>query len=190
MTSMDQDVRKLVEELHAHPALVIVTATGAGSLAISWLLGVAGASRTVLEANVPYASSSTVDYIGFEPKEFASLEVASALAESARSRSIKLASNSSEKLIGLGCAAAIATDRTRKGDHCAFVSVDIGNDEIITHTLNLKKGARDRDDEENLVSRLILNCLAAASGLNSRIDLPLLAGEQVITDHARTKGTS
>ena len=93
------------------------------------------------------ASSSTVDYIGFEAKEFASLEVASALAESAGSRSIKLASNSSEKLIGLGCAAAIATDRTRKGDHCAFVSVDIGNGEIITHTLNLKMGARDRDGE-------------------------------------------
>jgi len=181
MAAMDDDVRALVEALHGAPALATLAVTGAGSRALAWLLAVGGASRTVLEATVPYAASSTSGYIGFAPDEFASVEVASALARSARLRSVDLASDAPGGLIGLGCAAAIATDRTKRGDHRAFVGIDSGGVELTTHALNLKKGARDRDGEEELVSRLILNALAAASGLEARLDLPLLAGEQVLT---------
>lgn len=178
---MDDDVRTLVEGLHGTPALATLAVTGAGSRALAWLLGVGGASRTVLEATVPYAASSTSGYIGFEPDEFASVEVATALARSARLRSVELASDAPGPLVGLGCAAAIATDRTKRGDHRAFVGVDGDGVEVTTHALNLKKGARDRDQEEELVSRLILNALAAVSGLDERLELPLLHGEQVIS---------
>jgi threonine dehydrogenase-like Zn-dependent dehydrogenase len=181
MTTLDHDVRALVEALHATPALATLAVTGAGSRGLAWLLAVGGASRTVLEATVPYAASSAADYIGFEPTEFASLEVASALATSARRRSLDLATNAPGPLIGLGCAAAIATDRTKRGDHRAFVAIDLGTDQLTTHALNLKKGERDRDAEEDLVSRLILNALAAASDLDARLHLPLLPGEQLIT---------
>ena len=185
---MDEDVRTLVEELHGSPDLATLAVTGAGSQAIAWLLGVGGASRTVLEATVPYAASSTAGYIGFEPAEFASLEVASALASSARRRSVELAPAPPGRLIGLGCAAAIATDRTKRGDHRAFVSIDVGDATVATHALNLKKGARARDEEEALVSRLILNTLASAAGLDSRLDLKLLAGEELVT--GRTSGAA
>lgn len=181
MAAMDHDVRALVEALHGTPELATLAVTGAGSRALAWLLGVGGASRTLLEATVPYAASSTSGYIGFEPVEFASVEVAAALARSARRRSLDLASNAPGSLIGLGCAAAIATDRTKRGDHRAFVGVDVGGREVTTHSLNLKKGARARDDEEELVSRLILNALAAASGVDARLGLALLPGEQLIT---------
>jgi len=178
---MDDDVRALVEQLHATPALATFAVTGAGSRALAWLLGVGGASRTLLEATVPYAASSTTDYIGFEPTEFASIEVAAALAASARRRSDELAHEPPGPLVGLGCAAAIATDRTKRGDHRAFVAVDLGAGEVTTHALNLKKGERDRDAEEDVVSRLILNALAAASALEVRLELSLLHGEQVVT---------
>jgi hypothetical protein len=85
-------------------------------------------------------------------------------------------------LIGVGCTAAIATDRTKRGDHRAFVGVDVGEPAVTTHALNLKKGARARDEEEALVSRLVLNALAAASGVGARLDIELLAGEAVVTD--------
>ena len=187
---MDEDVRVLVEALHGAPALATLAVTGAGSRGLAWLLSVGGASRTVLEATVPYAASSTRAYIGFEPAEFASLEVASALARSARRRSLDLATDAPGPLIGLGCAAAIATDRTKRGDHRAFVGVDNGSGEVTTYALNLKKGERDRDAEEDLVSRLILNALAAASSLDARLDLPLLAGERVITRLAPAEAKS
>ena len=84
-------------------------------------------------------------------------------------------------LIGLGCAAAIATDRTKRGDHRAFVSVAIGPGETTSYALNLKKGARERAAEEDLVSRLILNALAQASRIDDRLELPLLAGERIVS---------
>jgi hypothetical protein len=180
MAAMDDDLRALVEALHGTPPLATLAVTGAGSRALAWLLGVGGASRTVLEATVPYAGASTIAYIGFEPAEFASLEVATALARAARRRSSQLAPEAPGPLLGLGCAAAIATDRTKRGDHRAFVALAAGDGEVSTYALNLTKGARDRDAEEDLVSRVILNALAAASGLEARLDLGLLEGERLI----------
>ncbi|MEZ4501594.1 MAG: hypothetical protein R3C39_03125 [Dehalococcoidia bacterium] len=178
--AMPPEVRDLVEALHATAPLATLAVTGAGSRALAWLLGVGGASRTVLEATVPYAGTSTAAYIGYEPAEFASLEVASALAHAARLRSSVLAPEATVPLLGLGCAAAIATDRTKRGDHRAFVALDAGGGEIATGALNLTKGARDRDAEEDVVSRMILNVLAAASGVEARLELGLLEGERIV----------
>jgi hypothetical protein len=185
MSKMNADVRALVEALHAAPALATLAVTGAGSQGVAWLLGVGGASRTVLEVTMPYASASTVGYLGFEPNEFASVEVAAGLARSARHRSVELVSGleasgaqeSAAPLLGVGCTASIATDRTKRGDHRAFVGVDVGGEDVATYALNLKKGERDRVGEEELVSRLILNALAAASGVAERLELVLLPGE-------------
>lgn len=195
MSKMDDDVRALVEALHSAPPLAVLAVTGAGSQGVAWLLGVGGASRTVLEVTVPYAAASAVGYLGFEPGEFASVEVAVGLARSARRRSVELVlgasesggasgvtgeQESAEALIGVGCTAAIATDRTKRGDHRAFVGVDVGGGEVRTYSLNLKKGERDRAREEEVVSRLLLNALAAASGVEGRLELSLLSGEEMV----------
>ena len=39
-----------VEKIHNTPHKSVVAVSGAGTQAVAWLLGVAGASRTVLEA--------------------------------------------------------------------------------------------------------------------------------------------
>jgi hypothetical protein len=182
MAVMDDDVRALVEAIHATPALATLAVTGAGSQALAWLFGVGGASRTVLEATIPYAAEATTEYIGSEPSEFASLEAAEGLARSARKRSLHLVGGAPTALIGLGCAAAIATDRTKRGDHRAFVGVETGSNELTTYSLTLKKGARSRDQEEAVVSRLILKALAAASGIETALDLTLKPDEQVVVD--------
>jgi hypothetical protein len=222
MSKMDDDVRALVEALHGAPGLATLAVTGAGSQGVAWLLGVGGASRTVLEVTVPYASAAAVGYLGFEPGEFASVEVAAGLARSARRRSVELVlgapefvgasgvtgeqgvagaseaqdaqesagvtdvdetpgeSGSAGALIGVGCTAAIATDRTKRGDHRAFVGVDVGGGVVVTYALNLRKGERERAGEEDVVSRLLLNALAVASGVEGRLDLGLLVGEEVV----------
>jgi hypothetical protein len=153
--------------------------SGAGSQALAWLLGVGGASRTVLEATVPYAQTSFTAYAGSVPGEFASAEAARALATASLDRARALAEDGAP-VLGLGCAATIATDRLKRGEHRAYVAVAGGAEGTRTYALHLEKGARDRAGEEDVVSRLVLRALAAASGVDaSGLALPLLPGERV-----------
>jgi hypothetical protein len=178
---MDEDVRALVEAIHASPSRTVLAVSGAGSQALAWLLGVGGASRTVLEATVPYAQSSFVAYTGSAPGEFASLEAARALAAASleRARALTAGDTSGAPLLGVGCAATIATDRLKRGEHRAYVAVT-SSAGTRGYALNLEKGARERASEEDLVSRLVLRALALASGVDaSALALPLGAGERI-----------
>jgi hypothetical protein len=178
MRDMPDDVHTLVEAIHASPARAVLAVSGAGSQAIAWLLGVGGASRTVLEATVPYAQSSFVAYAGSAPGEFASPEAARALASASLTRASAL-SEGDTPVLGLGCAATIATDRTKRGEHRAYVAV-ASAEGTRGYALHLEKGARDRAGEEDLVSRLVLRALALASGVDANgLALPLLPGEHI-----------
>ncbi len=174
---MDSELRALVERIHGAPLQVAVVVSGAGSQAIAWLLGVPGASRTILEASVPYARLAMVEYLGREPAEYASAETALALAEAAQGRALR-ERESDAPVAGLACAATIATDRTKRGEHRAFVALATERGNSLA-ALVLEKGARDREGEENLVSRLILDLLARECGIDERPALPLLASERV-----------
>jgi hypothetical protein len=174
---MDDAVYSLVEAIHASPVRTVLAVTGAGSQALAWLLGVGGASRTVLEATIPYARTAFVDYAGRAPGEFASPEAASALAGKALERARSLAEDGTT-VVGIGCAATIATDRLKRGEHRAFVSC-AGVEGVTAYALQIEKGARDRAGEEALVSRLILNVLAEASGVEKRLALDLRLREQL-----------
>ena len=78
-----------------------------------------------------------------------------------------------EPVVGLACTATIATDRPKRGDHRACVSLrdDTGT---VTYELKLAKGARDRKQEEELVSRLALKTLSEAWRIDMDIPLGLL----------------
>jgi hypothetical protein len=179
---MPSDVRAAVEALHATPGHAVLAVTGAGSLALAWLLGVGGASRTVLEATVPYAASAFAAYAGTTPAEFASEEAARALATAALERAESLGGE--VPLVGLGCAATIATDRAKRGEHRAHVVTarrSSGSPDGVAWAglgLVLEKGTRERAAEEALVSRLVLLALAEAYGLERHtLALGLRAGE-------------
>jgi hypothetical protein len=175
------DTERLIERIHATPAMVVLAITGAGSQALAWLLAVPGASRTLIEATVPYAEASMVELLGAAPDEFVSAETALAMARAALSRAEALTDGDSP-LIGLGCTATIATDRTKRGDHrCAVATVGQGGPR--SYSLMLAKGSRDRAGEEEVVSRLVLYALARACGIEAAgaMDeaLGLLNGERV-----------
>lgn len=175
------DVDELVERIHAAPPLVVVAATGAGSQALAWLLAVPGASRTLLEALVPYAATSMVDLIGEEPGEFVSAETALAMARASHRRALDLRDGEAP-VIGVACTATIATDRTKRGKHrCAVATSSGSEDGERVYTLTLSKGSRDRAGEEEVVSRLLLHALALASGVESTLSLGLLADERLET---------
>lgn len=179
---MDAKTLALIEQVHGTQTRAVLAVTGAGSQALAWLLGVGGASRTVLEATVPYAASAFAAYAGSTPAEFASTEAAVALARAALERARAL-EGGDFPLVGVGCAATIATDRTKRGEHRAFVACASG-DGTRTYALHIEKGARDRASEEALVSRLVLNALTAACGLEGRLALDLRPTEQLIEGRA------
>jgi len=180
MDFLPGELEKIIKAIHASPQMVVIDFAGAGSQALAWLHGVGGSSRTVLEATDRYTPTSLIDLIGFEPEKFASLEVARAMAIQAYSRACRLADRRT-RVAGIGCTATIATDRTKRGDHEAYVAVC--NAECLdSYALTLSKGERTREEEEALVSRLILRAIADVCGVGGLSLLDLREAEKLVED--------
>jgi hypothetical protein len=174
---MTPEIEALVVQIHGTAPRMAMEFAGAGSQALTWLHGVGGSSRTILEATDRYTPTSLIEAVGFTPERFTSLRVAAALAEHAYARARQLAPEGGP-LFGLGSTATIATDRAKRGDH--RVAVAVRDAFGITHyRLTLRKGARDRSGEEDLVSLLILRAVADACGALPGPTLPLVEGERV-----------
>ncbi len=177
---MDSQESRLVESLHSARGMASLVIAGAGTRAIGWVLGVAGASRTVLDIQVPYASSAVVDYMGDEPRQFVSAAAARSLARAAYFRAVALRGGS-EPVVGVSCTATIATDRPKRGDHRCHVATHHAGGGV-SLSLTLDKGRRSRDGEDCVVSRLILNAIAESFGVAERVDLGLTPNESVARD--------
>ena len=180
---MEREIHRLVESIHGAEGMASLVIAGAGSQAINAVLGVAGASRTVLDIQVPYASSAVVDYLGDEPGQYVSAEAALSLARAAYFRAVKLREGRTP-VFGVACTATIATDRPKRGDHRCHVCV-YGATGWKAASLTFVKGLRSRDGEDEVVSRLILNSIAEALGIGERLDLKLSPQEKVLTDTHR-----
>jgi len=170
-----EEIRPHIEKIHVAPHKAVVAVSGAGTQAVAWLLGVAGASRTILEALVPYGRESMNSFLGFEPEQSASAQTAKDMAKSAYKKAKSQLEDDSPP-VGLGCAATIATDRPKRGDHRAYVSAWDATGNTL-YSLNLHKGLRDRAGEEELVSNLLVHALMLLSGLESGVDLEITPGD-------------
>ena len=168
---MDADTQRLIERLHASPTMAVVAVAGAGAQAITWLLDVPGASRTVLEILVPYSSASFVEFLGYEPEQVVAERTAADMARSAYQRAVRLREGGAP-VVGVGCTAAITTDRPRRGEHRCHVAA-WSRDGVTTSSLTLVKGLRDRESEDTIVSKLVLRALAEASGVDAPLSLDL-----------------
>ncbi len=173
---MDDAIRRTIQGIHASPWRCVLAATGAGGEALAWLLRVPGASGTLLEAHVPYAEKSLVEFLGERPAHFVSPETAAAMAARSLERARHLAGGGA--LLGVGCTGALATLRARRGPHHACVAITAG-DRRVAFSLELAKGARSRDAEEEICSRLLIHALALACGTLPAFEMPLLPGEAV-----------
>jgi nicotinamide mononucleotide (NMN) deamidase PncC len=160
---MLDDLVPLIAAIHADPTQLVFVAAGAGGPALQALLGVAGASNTLLEATIPYGRRAFVDYLGRAPAQFVSEPTALRLAGRALARA-QLLVEADRPLLGVACSAAIASNRPKKGAHRAHVAT-WQNGLAIVQTLILEKGARSRAAEDALVSRLLLRALAEALDL-------------------------
>ncbi len=179
----DVRIPELVRAIHASGAKACIVVTGTGTQAIAWLFAEPGASRTVLDAQVPYSSAALDEYVGGPAEQHVSATEAVRMAQAARARAGKLAALSKldrpALLVGVGCTGAIVTDRVRRGEDRVHVAWTDGRTSK-AYSLVFAKEARDRRGEEYTSSALVLNALAQACGLVARLPLNLLPGEMVI----------
>ena len=172
------EINQLIESIHSTPHRAVVAVAGAGSQGIAWLLGVSGASRTLLEVLVPYGRLSMIDFLGREPDQYVSAQTARDMAKAAHQRGMALREDDSP-VVGLACTATIATDRTKRGDHRGFIAAwdEAG---VRQYDLVLEKGARERWGEEELLSKLLVQALAQSFGIEAELDLGLTPVERPI----------
>jgi hypothetical protein len=183
---MDREVGQLVQAIHDCPTRIVLVTAGAGTQALSDLLGVAGATRTLLEALVPYSAAALDEFLGQTPTQYVSGATARLLAGRAFTRARWL-EQASSAVAGIACTATIITDRPKLGEHRAFIA-GWNRHRLTWYGVHLDKGARDRRGEEELVSRIILNTVAETCGIAARLELPLLDGDELeieVSDFAR-----
>ena len=176
----ENDIRDLVRRIHSTPGRLLLVTAGAGTQALAWLLGVSGATRTLLEALIPYDESSFDDFLGRKPAKYVVARTAGLLAGRAVVRASHLFQGD-EPVIGLACSATIITDRPKKGQHRAHISVWT-SEKVERYAIWLHKGLRNRQGEEELVSLVIMNALSTAYGLETALPMPLLEGDRFSRD--------
>eukprot|EP00178_Gracilaria_changii_P000916 TRINITY_DN111_c0_g1_i1.p1 TRINITY_DN111_c0_g1~~TRINITY_DN111_c0_g1_i1.p1 ORF type:complete len:421 (-),score=48.92 TRINITY_DN111_c0_g1_i1:795-2057(-) len=158
---MEESLRHAVELIHQSPTRIVVILSGGASHVSSWLLSVPGASKTVLEARIPYERTAILDTIGTELRDtivsFSSPASARALALSAYRRAVALAPVGT-RVCGVAAACALVSTTAKKGDHRAFVTTH-SSERVVEYSLKMEKGRRKRFEEELLSSRLVLQAI-------------------------------
>ncbi len=176
---MNEQTQQLVQAIHDAPQQIVFVAAGAGSLALADLLSVAGASRTLLEALIPYSEASFDEFLGQTPDKYVTPEVASLLAGRAYARARRLAP-AGHPVIGLACTATISTDRPKRGEHRAHIAT-WQQDSVAAYDVYLEKGGRSRHEEEVLISNLMLNALAHAVPLTTQLPVAVGRADRLVT---------
>lgn len=163
---------------------------------MSALLQTPGASRSILEAVVPYSETALADWLGGRPDQFCSEATARAMAMASFIRARRLAPDDDpRRLLGASLTASLATDRVKRGSlrlHLAIQSAER------TQVRTLQLQGDDRAAQEVVARNLLLCELAASCGCGSqakplRESLPtgrceeLLAGDVETAQPPRTE---
>jgi len=176
---------RLVRLIHKAPLRIVLATTGGGASALSQLLAVPGASRTILQGLVPYSAAALRQFLGATPEHYCSSETSRAMAMASFQRALALAQEAAGPdwrpadavaLAGVACTASLATDRKKQGPHRAHLAVQTAA-ATATQSIEFEKGRRSRRAEENLLGSILLNLVAQAAGVAERLTLTLLPSE-------------
>jgi nicotinamide mononucleotide (NMN) deamidase PncC len=167
--------QELIERIHGSGKQLVFSITGGGSGAISNLLQVSGASASVLEAVVPYASTALREWLGGPVENYCSAKTARAMAMAAFERARQLSSVDPHKIRGIGATASLATTRPKRGEHRIHVAWQSATVTSIA-SLTLTKGERTRAQEEEIATNLILDAVAQACEIVAPRPLELSLG--------------
>ena len=164
-----------VEAVHATPTMLVLAVTGGGMAAVTDLLLVPGASRTVLEVTVPYAETALTSMTG-DAGSAVSLETAGAMAAAAYERALALRPAEDVPVVGVACTAALVTDRERRGSDRACVAwVDANGtkaDEFVLEKAAAGQAGRARAAQDRAVADQLLRIIVAATGASVDSEAP------------------
>ena len=153
-------MREIIEQIHQSEGRFEIAVTGGGTSAISQLLGVPGASRSLLNAVVPYGDSALSDYLGATPKQACSEQTARLLATRAFHHAKGLYDST---VIGVGATAALQTDRARRGEDRIFVAIQSATATKV-YLLALDKN-QSRITQEEHCAEFIIGLIASSFGI-------------------------
>jgi hypothetical protein len=170
----------VAEAIHASGKKMVIAVTGGGSGAIAALLQTPGASRTILEAIVPYSQAALADWIGATPEQSCSAAAARAMAVAAYERAKHLAPDADPPTwLGIGVTASLATDRPKRGErrvHVAHHSSQL----TFSGFYSLDEQPADRASDEAIVAELVLSLVASGCACPDRsAGLKMASGEGV-----------
>lgn len=106
--------------LHDSPWQGVFYLAGGGTALVSELLTTPGASRTVLDVRIPYATAAMAQLLGGAPEQACSEATARALAMTAFLEARRFGAS---RPFGFACTASLATDRTKRGQHRAHAAI-------------------------------------------------------------------
>ena len=148
-----------IELLNRFNAQVVVVVSGGGTQVIPQLLAGGGASNVMLEALVPYAKSAVAEFLGGNPDAYCSDRTTRQLAVAGWQRSVKLSSQGRNN-VGIAATASLRSGKPKMGQHRVHVATHRVQ-ETVTATLQLKKNARSRLEEEHVAALLCLDVLVS-----------------------------
>ena len=168
---------EFIRDFHASDWCGVFSITGGGASSLGMLLSVPGGSRTVLEGIVPYHERSLANWLKKVPEQACSAATALAMGSAAFQRAELLQPDvRGAELFGIGCTAALASDRPKKGDHRVHVALQTHARTTLI-SLKLNKGARSRSEEEEVAAEVILSALGEL--IDREYSPELLAGESL-----------
>ena len=169
-----------VRALHERPERGVFAVSGGGSLLLSDLITVPGASGTVVYGAVPYARAALAAFIGAEPDAACSPATARDLAMRCFLQAGAL--DPGPDRFGFAITASLATNRQKAGAHRAHLAMQTPS-ATRTWSLHLAKGARSRAEEERVLADVALHVLTDSCGVTARMPA-LMDSETLDTDVA------
>lgn len=148
-------MKDLIELIQSSGKKAVLVVTGGGVSSLNALLTHPGASRFVLEADIPYSSPALIDYIGEDVLKAVCDETAGRMAQTAYERGRRL--DPFSPVMGIACTAALQTLRQRKGADKACLCIK-STDRQGSKTVEIPPGTRA--EQEAFLSREIIAFVA------------------------------
>ena len=151
----------IAQKIHQSDWRGVFYVTGGGSLLLSDLLTVPGASATVLDARIPYAGAALEEATRQDLRQACTSFAAQTLAMQAFVKAKEL--DPHNLLFGLGVTASLATNREKKGKLRAYIALQTATKSQVSELIF--SDATSRMEQEQLLADTSLRKLASGLGI-------------------------
>jgi hypothetical protein len=173
---MTEEIKEAISKLYANTNRTVfsLSSTGGGAACMPMLLTIPGASNCLMDCQVPYARSALNQIFKRKTDGAVTAVTGAELAIYMRRRAYELLLEDTKdfnslhntNVLGISCTAALVSFTPKKGAHrCHVACASSGG--IVTYSLQLSKGARDREGEDNICSTLMIDALLENSNNNN-----------------------